>query len=181
MGAKRLKAVVALGDHKPSIARPQELRAAVRAVIGSVVEGVHSFAQLGTAGGVQNYERLGNLPIQNWRRGSWPEGAARITGATMAETILTGRYHCANCPIGCGREVEVQSGPHAGVKGGGPEYETLCSLGSLCLIDDLEAIAHLNEQCNRLGLDTISAGGVMASAASGRRARPGATPMPLWT
>ena len=41
---------------------------------------------------------------------------------------------------------------------GGPEYETLGSLGSLCGIDDLAAISHGNEICNRWGLDTISTG-----------------------
>ena len=168
MGAKRLKAVVARGSQRPTIAHPDALKAAVRAVIGDVVEGAKGFHVNGTSGSIQNYEKLGNLPIKNWRQGSWPEGAAKITGATMTETILTGRYACSGCPIGCGREVAVTEGPHAGVHGGGPEYETMAAFGSLCLIDDLPAIAHLNEVCNRLGLDTISTGGVVAFAMEAR-------------
>jgi aldehyde:ferredoxin oxidoreductase len=168
MGAKRLKAIVARGSGRPTVADPEALRASVRAVIGGVLESLEAFRRNGTAGGVENYERLGNLPIKNWRQGAWPEGAARITGARMTETMLTGRYACAGCPIGCGREVEVTEGPHAGVRGAGPEYETVCALGSMCLIDDLEAIAHMNEICNRLGMDTISAGGVLAFAMEAR-------------
>jgi aldehyde:ferredoxin oxidoreductase len=122
----------------------------------------------GTAGSLQTYESLGNLPIQNWRRGSWPEGAAKITGAAMTETILSGRYACLGCPVGCGREVEISEGPHAGVAGAGPEYESVAALGSMCLIDDLPAIAHMNEICNRLGFDTITGGSVVAFAMEAR-------------
>ena len=55
--------------------------------------------------------------------------------------------------------VEIPSGPYATARQyGGPEYETLSSLGSLLCIDDLAAIAKGNELCNRYTLDTISAG-----------------------
>jgi len=164
MGSKRLKAIVAKGDGRPQVAHPDALRTSIRSIIGTIVERTKGFGLNGTAGGIENYERLGNLPIKNWKQGSWPDGALKITGATMTETILTGRYACGGCPIGCGREVEVTQGPHAGVRGAGPEYESMTALGSLCLVDDLEAIAHMNEVCNRLGIDTISAGGVLAFA-----------------
>jgi aldehyde:ferredoxin oxidoreductase len=45
-----------------------------------------------------------------------------------------------------------------------PEYETLCTFGTLCLSDNLEAIIKANDICNRAGLDTISAGCVIAFA-----------------
>jgi len=168
MGSKRLKAIVASGKDRPHVAHPEALKASIRAVIGMVVEKTQGFGLNGTAGGIENYERLGNLPIKNWKQGSWPDGAVKITGSTMTETILTGRYACGGCPIGCGREVAVTQGPHAGVRGAGPEYESMTALGSLCLIDDLEAIAHMNEVCNRLGIDTISAGSVLAFAMEAR-------------
>ena len=47
---------------------------------------------------------------------------------------------------------------------GGPEYETVGSLGSVCGIGDLEAIAYANQLCNAYGLDTISAGMTIAWA-----------------
>jgi aldehyde:ferredoxin oxidoreductase len=43
-------------------------------------------------------------------------------------------------------------------KYGGPEYETMAAFGSLCGVDDLEAILKGHEICNRLGIDTISSG-----------------------
>ncbi len=168
MGAKRLKAIVAQGSARPAIAHPDALRASIRAVIGEAVEALKGFHLNGTAGSIQTYEKLGNLPIKNWRQGAWPEGAAKITGAVMTERILTGRYACGGCPIGCGREVAIKEGPHAGVQGGGPEYESVTALGAMCLIDDLEAIAHMNEVCNRLGFDTISGGAAVAYAMEAR-------------
>jgi len=50
------------------------------------------------------------------------------------------------------------------VSGAGPEYETMASLGSFCLVDDLEAICKGNELCNRYGMDTISVGAAIAFA-----------------
>ncbi len=94
----------------------------------------------------------------------WKEGAARISGERMAETILVSNYKCKGCPIGCGREIKIEKGRFAGVEGAGPEYETIANFGSMCLIDDLEAIAKANEMCNRYGLDTMSTGACIAFA-----------------
>jgi aldehyde:ferredoxin oxidoreductase len=47
---------------------------------------------------------------------------------------------------------------------GGPEYETIAGFGAQCLMSDLGDIIKANDLCNRLGLDTISASGVIAFA-----------------
>jgi aldehyde:ferredoxin oxidoreductase len=52
----------------------------------------------------------------------------------------------------------VLSGRHAGLRLEGPEYETIYAFGGLCLIDRIEEIAYLNDICDRLGMDTITAG-----------------------
>ncbi len=41
---------------------------------------------------------------------------------------------------------------------GGPEYESIGTLGSYCGISDLAAIAHANQICNENGVDTIACG-----------------------
>ena len=83
----------------------------------------------------------------------------------MADTILTGTVACQGCVIACGREVTVPDGPYATAgKAKGPEYETICSFGSQLLVDDLPLITALGENCDRLGLDTISAGNTLALA-----------------
>ena len=56
----------------------------------------------------------------------------------------------------------VKQGRHKGLKIEGPEYETIYALGGLCEVDSIEEIAYLNDICDRLGLDTISAGNLVA-------------------
>ena len=83
----------------------------------------------------------------------------------MAETILKSEEGCYACAVRCKRAVEIPSGPYATASCyGGPEYETLASLGSLLCIDDLAAVAKGNELCNRYTLDTISTGVAIAFA-----------------
>jgi len=164
MGSKRLKAIVVAGNRKPQIADDVALLESVRRLSPLIRKKRANLSDFGTAGGIVTNAALGDMPAGNWRIGEWMEGAQRLSGERMAETILTGKYHCRGCPIGCGRTVRITSGPHAGVDGAGPEYEALAGLGSLCLVDDLEAVAHANERCNRLGLDVMSTGSAIAFA-----------------
>lgn len=161
MGSKNLKAVVVSGKASVPIANPEGLKASIREVLPKIVKNTKSLKLLGTAGSLVMAAELGDLPIRNWKQGNW-NSVEKISGQKMAETILRKNYYCASCPIGCGRDIEIKEGPYAGVKGAGPEYETLAMLGSNCLVEDLEAIAYANELCNRLGLDTISTGAVIA-------------------
>ncbi len=163
LGSKKVKAIVVIkGNKKTPINNIEELTKSIRDHAQGMKEGPELLRQFGTSCGMTYVEEVGDLPIKNWAKGRWPEGAAKISGQKLAQTILTKRYHCGGCAIGCGRTVKVDSGPYQVPESGGPEYETLGMLGSNCLIDSLEAIAKANELCNRYGLDTISTGGVIA-------------------
>jgi aldehyde:ferredoxin oxidoreductase len=163
LGSKKVKAVVAIrGRIKTPLHDREGLIKSVRAMTKKMKEGPEILGKFGTSCGMTYVEEVGDLPIRNWAQGSWPEGAEKISGQTMARTILTRRYHCGQCAIGCGRTVKVDRDPYRVPESGGPEYETLAMLGSNCLIDNLEAVAKANELCNRYGLDTISTGGVIA-------------------
>ncbi|MGE5253499.1 MAG: aldehyde ferredoxin oxidoreductase family protein [Planctomycetaceae bacterium] len=165
MGSKNLKAVAVYGKMQVEIADPEGLKASLKEISPMVAKNAEGMRKNGTAGGLATFEALGSLPLQNWKyQGRWEKGAAAIAGPAMTEKILTGNYYCEKCVIGCGRRVKVDKGPFAPVEGAGPEYESVAMLGSLCLVDDLEAIAKANEICNRLGIDTISAGASIAFA-----------------
>ena len=165
MGSKNLKAIAVYGTKKPEIAYPDKLKALVRGVAPKIKEGKKGLNEHGTARGVITNYKTGDMPIKNWSVGKWDEEKVqKISGYAMTETILTGRYACLGCVIGGGRVVKVVDGPFVGVDGAGPEYEACGSLGSLCLIDDLKAIAMGNELCNRYGIDCISAGSAIAFA-----------------
>jgi len=162
MGSKNLKAMVAYGTQPVSIADDAALKASVKQVIPHLRAATESFTQYGTSGGVEKYEYLGNFPIKNWRGSRWEEGASKISGVKMHDTILAGRLSCRGCTISCGRHVKIEEGPYAPLDTEGPEYETVGTMGGECLVDDLEAICKANELCNRYGLDTISTGAVIA-------------------
>jgi aldehyde:ferredoxin oxidoreductase len=117
----------------------------------------------GTADGLLSLSKAGGLPTRNFREGAF-EGAEKITGETMTETILERRESCFACPVSCKRAVRVTGRYKVDPGYGGPEYETAAALGSCCGVDDLEAIAYGNQQCNAYGLDTISAGVAIAWA-----------------
>ncbi len=164
LGSKNLKAVVARGSDRPQYPDSKAFRAFVQEINGYIKENSLGLSQLGTAGGVIGTELTGDLPLKNWTLGSWKEEAARISGQRIAETIFVRHTHCFACPIGCGKTVKIEEGPYAGVYGHGPEYETLGGFGGNCQCDDLNAIARMNDLCNRYGLDTISTSAALAFA-----------------
>ncbi len=157
MGAKNLKAIVVRGTGKFHMADRQGFKSLSRELVDIVMaaparEALHNY---GTNGGMMAFHEMGDVPVKNWTKGAWEEGAEKVSGQTVAETILTGTYACRGCPIGCGRVVEVKEGPYA-FYGKGPEYETAAGFGPLLLNDDLESVARANDLCNRYGIDTIS-------------------------
>lgn len=164
MGSKNLKAIVVRGHQKPTYANLARFRAAIRRINSMIRQRSEGLSLTGTAGGVPASEQFGDLPLSNWRQGSWPEGARAISGQTIRETIWKRDTFCFACPVGCGKAVEIRDGAYAGIWGEGPEYETLAGFGGNLLISDLPALAAINARCNDLGLDTISTSAVVAFA-----------------
>lgn len=118
----------------------------------------------GTPGFYNSISATGTLPTKNWQRTTYPESHEVLGHEAYHATLEVKPYACAQCSIACGRKSTIKEGPYAGESGGGPEYETLGAYGSKCLINDVSAVAHLGFVCNDLGLDTISAGQIVATA-----------------
>jgi aldehyde:ferredoxin oxidoreductase len=165
MGSKKLKAVAVQGRGKIPLADENAFRQVVRAAREELKEdfSVQIFRETGTAGGLDYQLLLGDVPIRYWTRGAF-EGAEKLSGSAMAETILTGTGACYGCPIACWRRTEAREGKYKQMDIDGPEYETVAAFGSLLLVDDLEAVAYANHLCNAYGLDTISTGSTIAFA-----------------
>ncbi len=168
MGSKNLKAIAVRGTGRVTLADARAFREHALSNLAKIKK--HgwlgdSAGRLGTAGGVEGLSADGILPTRNWETGTW-EYASRISGQGMADTILIGHRACEACPVGCTRVVRVSGGAFGGVRPeyGGPEYETVAAFGSLCENRNIEAIGLLNQKCNAYGLDTISAGSVIAFA-----------------
>jgi aldehyde:ferredoxin oxidoreductase len=168
LGSKNLKAIVVRGNPqgKPQYADAKGFHATVKEDNQYIMDKAasQSLHLVGTAGGHPTTDKFGDNAILNWRGGNWTEGTIKTSGKAIAETIFSRHTFCHACPIGCGKAIEIKEGPYAGVRGEGPEYETLCGFGSNLQCDDLNAVCAMNDWCNRYGMDTISTSGVIAWA-----------------
>lgn len=63
----------------------------------------------------------------------------------------------------------IETGRHAGLEIEGPEYETIYAFGGLCCVDDIREITWLNDICDRLGIDTMTAGNLCGLAIEAAR------------
>ena len=160
MGSKRLKAVAIRGTGQVEVAKPDEVSELTKALREKAREVLKGLSEYGTPGIMARTNATETLPTRNWTEGSFP-GYGRISPKVLKEELFVASRACPGCPVGCGKISEVKEGPYA-CRVEGPEYETLFALGPLCYNDDARAIAKLNELCDRLGLDTISAGNVLA-------------------
>ncbi len=104
---------------------------------------------------------MGFLPTRNFQESVFA-ASSNFSGENLKDNYVQRNKGCFNCPVSCSRYCSVQDGPYAGTKGEGPEYESISAFGSKCGNDNLEAVLHSNMLCNRLGLDTIGTGNVLA-------------------
>jgi aldehyde:ferredoxin oxidoreductase len=165
MAAKNLKAVAVRGCRRPELADREALSRLARWGADHLEQsGVAGLRRLGTAGAVILQAEAGGLPTRNWYSGTF-EAAEAIDGRRIAKTILKKRDTCFGCAVGCKPVVEVTKGPlPVDPRYGGPEYETLATMGSYCGVSDLVAIVRTNQLCNMYGMDTISCGATIAWA-----------------
>jgi aldehyde:ferredoxin oxidoreductase len=166
MASKNLKAVVARGRKKVSLADPKALAALNKTGPKILPDNpdMPGLAAEGTATVVLFQNTIGSLPTRNYNEGQF-EDCEDISGARMVETILKERDTCYACVVRCKRVVEVKEGAYRSEpRYGGPEYETIGTFGSYCGVKDLAAIARANQVCNEYGVDTIACGATIAFA-----------------
>ena len=167
MGSKKLKAIAVRGHSRfgDFMHSPAELQALGKKLSQETKE--HPAARVlreqGTPSLVDGLNAAGILPTRNFRMGSFA-GAPKINWGSYADQLFAGRRTCYACAVQCKREVRADEGNQVSGDYGGPEYETLASFGSNCLVDDLQVVARANELCNRYTLDTISTGATIAFA-----------------
>jgi aldehyde:ferredoxin oxidoreductase len=160
MGAKRLKAVLVAGSYRVPVVDPAKVVAAARDLSErSFGPATAKYRELGTVANLLTFNRLHALPTRNFQEGQFTEAEA-LSGEELNKVRRVARHSCAACTIGC--EHIYQVAPGAGdVR---LEYESLFALGSLCGISDHGIVLRAAQLCDRLGLDTISAGATIGFA-----------------
>jgi aldehyde:ferredoxin oxidoreductase len=170
MGSKMLKGIAVHGT-KGSRAMPINLDKNFQALVRDVNDREirkNPFVQwaitVGTPGTTDYSNQAGIMPTRNFQSGVF-ERANEIDSKAFREKILIKHLTtCFSCAIGCRNDTEIREGKYKGIKGEGPEYETITVGGSNCGVGDLGAISAFNDECGRMGIDSISTGAAVAFA-----------------
>jgi aldehyde:ferredoxin oxidoreductase len=169
MGSKGLKAVAVRGSKKVAVADEATLDGLRKAYLkqlrkmGGIAKELMTY---GTCGGTHGLVLAGATPVRNWLLAgekAFP-GLEKFADPDAIIRHQTKKYGCANCPIACGGILKVSEGPYPVEEVHKPEYETMAAFGTMCMNNDFLSVVKLNDMCNRSGLDTISAGTVIAFA-----------------
>jgi len=170
MGSKRIKAIAFSGSMKKDLADTELLTQFSRgtALRGKDDAGARAYRSMGTPMMVRIMNEAGGFPTRYWQKGTY-KSWERISADALHEQCQVKPRACLKCFLSCGRLSTVKQGRHAGLRIEGPEYETIYAFGGLCEIDSIEEIIYLNDLCDRLGIDTISAGNLVAFAIEASR------------
>ncbi len=166
MGSKLLKAIAVRGHQKVKTADPAAITRLARLAPKRVqdIPDMKALQDFGTAN-VLNYQNtMGGLPTRNYTSGSFDQ-AEEISGENMSESILKENDTCYACVVRCKRVVETEfKNDHFDPLYGGPEYETLSTMGSYCGVGDINAVSIAHQICDQNGMDTIACGATIAFA-----------------
>jgi aldehyde:ferredoxin oxidoreductase len=163
MGSKKVKAIAFHGKRRREPADPELLKRFSREIAekAKTDKGVAAYKALGTPMMVDIMSNVGSFPTRYWHKGQAAH-KEKINATALHDRLKVVPNACMKCFISCGRLATVKEGRHKGMKIEGPEYETIYAFGGLCEIDSIEEIAYLNDRCDRLGIDTITAGNLAA-------------------
>ncbi len=168
MGFKNLKAIAVRGTGSVQVAADPDLFFARMREMQSIIQEdpiARRFRQIGTASGMPKKNKIGALPTRNFQRGVF-DHVEHFGPEPLVEMIQ--RYEsCAHCPVSCGSVVRFDFNGES-IVSERIEHESHWALGPLCDVGDLRAVLKASDTCDRLGLDTISAGASIAFAMEAR-------------
>jgi aldehyde:ferredoxin oxidoreductase len=158
MGAKKLKAIAVRGDKPVRPADPARFKSAC-AQLRANIEGHREFEsrrKYGTTRIMDSLARMGVLPAYHYRSAVFEE-LEKVNAEALRRNHVVKSKSCYNCNIHCSRYNYTGFN-----EGEGPEYEALAAFTIKCGNSDLELAVGVSNAVNRLGLDCISTGEVIA-------------------
>lgn len=170
MGSKNIKAIAFRGSSKAEAAEPDTIAAFANQLAqeSRTNPGVKAYKTHGTPMMVDLLNEMKAFPTRYWAKGQ-SEHRESINAAALHERCEVKPHACRKCFMACGRLSTVKEGKHKGLTVEGPEYETIYAFGGLCEVDNIEDILYLNDVCDRLGMDTITAGNLAGLAIEAAR------------
>ncbi|MBF0201647.1 MAG: aldehyde ferredoxin oxidoreductase family protein [Desulfamplus sp.] len=165
MGSKRLKAVAVRGTRSVAVAHAGAFQSAHARALEELDKSaeVEALRVAGTASAVEYANETGLLPHRNYRNGTFAR-ASSLADKGQKKHLWLGSSACLGCPIRCSKMGAVRLGRYKGIVTDIVEYESAALMGSNLDISDIRAVAHLVKLCDRLGMDSMSAGGIIGFA-----------------
>jgi aldehyde:ferredoxin oxidoreductase len=165
MGSKKLKGIAFHGKKHRKVADPSSLKRLAQVFRDRVSDQsiVSMYKKYGTPMLVSIMNTIGAFPTQYWSKGT-VEDWEGISAESLLERCNVVSSACPRCFMACGKISEIKEGRHRGLRIMGPQYETIYAFGGLCMVKSIEEIIYLNDLCDRLGMDTITAGNLAAFA-----------------
>jgi len=166
MGAKKLKAVVARGNKKVPIADIKTANRLRKEHIEDLKGFMEHFHKYGTGSHGDMSAHSGDTPVLNWG-GVGVVDIPDVSGLNKDHVIanLDKRMGCWHCPAACKGVLKAGTGEYKYPAGTQRlEYETIGAFGANCGNTNVESINMANHLCNAYGMDTISAGTIVAFA-----------------
>ena len=177
MGGKNLKFLHVEGSGKVSLADPDAVAEASRqiyrlAATAPILMGEFGITNFGTQAVFDLMESRHMMPTDNFRE-TWFEEARKVNAWSFHQKYDPKKSGCAACRIRC--KMVAKDGRSL------PEFESLNHFTALLRNADMEAAVEANRVCNETGMDTISAGAVLAcyQEVTGRRLTPQEIPAML--
>ena len=155
LGAKNIKFITFSGDSRPETAIPEDIQQEVHQQAATSND---LMRRQGTTGGTEFLNDEFSLPTRYFSETTF-ENAADIGGDAVEEKKHR-KGSCSVCAFACKLPTRDEE---SGLETEGPEFETVFAFGSNCGVGDIVDVMWSNDRCDRLGMDTISCGNVIAA------------------
>lgn len=165
MGSKNLIAVAVKGSGKLQPKNQDAFDIALKEVRKVLKESefAKNLRQFGTIGDLAGNDAAGDWPTKNWQSNSWGK-AEELYDYYLKHNFIKNNMCYKGCPIACGRLAKVEDGRFKTPQHEGAEYESVSAFTAFVFNQDMDAAIHSTYLCNELGIDTISAGALIAFA-----------------
>jgi len=162
MGSKNLKAVAVRGSKKIEVHDLDRLMEVCGHLYKECQEkATEGYRTFGTPQSISVHNYLAALPTRNWQQATF-ELAENLSGEFLKSHYYVKTIACSGCPIACDHLSMVKGQPDEKVAS--VEFETIYALGTECGIGHFPVIMDAAILCDKLGIDTISAGVVVGWA-----------------
>ena len=160
LGRMGLKALAVKGNEKIIPAKPQSFYSEARNLQKCFEQENFPYRELSSYGSswfLRELYQQAMLPIKNFTTSIFPDWEM-LSGEPIADSFGRRPIACSGCPVGCRWKTPMGDSWYNGL-----ELEEIIALRTLCGIADPRNILQIKVHCDRLGIDPVSLGSLIAS------------------